>query len=152
VELTEIVTAYGHSLVQAAHRTTIEVTKDPHLTRKGDCIIAVKADKSLADLSQSFKEAARNPKAKITVTIEAGSEKETITAHGDAGLTFTHPADMVIRKSSYVCSRTLAVNADKAANDLSRKLVEKLRDPDQKVRIILVVYARKNNSDLYKIL
>ena len=152
MEVTEVVTAYGHSLVQAAHRTTIEVTKDPHLTKKGDCIIAVKADRSLMDLSQSFKDAARNSRAKITVTIEAGDEKETVTAHGDAGLTFTHPADMVIRKSSYVCSRTLAVKADKAAVDLSKSLVEKLRDPDQKVRIILVVNVRKNDSNLYKIL
>jgi len=139
MEYAEVVTAYGHSLVQATHKTTIEVTKDPHLTRKGECIIAVNADKSLVDLSQSFKDAARNPKAKIIVIIEAGGESETVTAHGDAGLTFNHPTDMVIRKSSYVCSRTLAVNADKAANNLSRKLVGKLRDPSQKVRITLTV-------------
>ena len=139
MEISEVVTAHGHSLVQATHRTTIEVTKDPHLTRKGDCIIAVKADKSLADLSQRFKDAARNPNAKITVIIEAGEEKETVKGYGDAGLTFTHLTDMVIRKSRYVCSRTLAIKANKAANDLSRKLVEKLRNPDQKVKITLTV-------------
>ena len=139
MEITEVVTAYGHSLVQATHRTTIEITKDPHLTSKGDCIIAVKADRSLTDLSQDFKETARNPKAKITVTIETEGEKETVTAHGDAGLTFNHQTDMVVRKSSYVCSRTLAIKANKAANDLSRKLAEKLRNPDQKVKITLTV-------------
>lgn len=134
-----MVTAYGHSLVQATHRTTLEVTKDSHLTKKGDCIIAVKADKSLVDLNRDFKEAARTPKAKITVTIEAGEVKETVTANGDVSLLFNHPTDMVVRKSSYVCSRTLAVKADKSAHDLSRKLVEKLRDPDQKVKITLTV-------------
>jgi len=137
--MTEIVTAYGHNLVQATHRTTLEVTKDSYLTKKGDCIIAVKADKSLVDMSHDFKEAARTLNAKITVTIEVEEVKETITANGDVGLLFNHPTDMVVRKSSYVCSRTLAVKADKAANDLSRKLVEKLRNPDQKVRITFTV-------------
>ena len=137
--MTEIVTAYGHNLVQATHRTTLEVTKDSYLTKKGDCIIAVKADKSLVDMSHDFKEAARTLNAKITVTIEVEEVKETITANGDVGLLFNHPTDMVVRKSSYVCSRTLAVKADKAAKDLSRKLVEKLRNPDQKVRITFTV-------------
>ncbi len=137
--MTEIVIAYGHNLVQATHRTTLEVTKDSYLTKKGDCIIAVKADKSLVDMSHDFKEAARTLNAKITVTIEVEEVKETITANGDVGLLFNHPTDMVVRKSSYVCSRTLAVKADKAANDLSRKLVEKLRNPDQKVRITFTV-------------
>ena len=139
MEITEVVTAYGHSFVQATHRTTLEVTKDSRLTKKGDCIIAVKADKSLVDLSQDFKEAARTPNAMITVTIEAGELKETITAKGDYDLLFNHPTDMVVRKSSYMCSRTLAVKADKASNDLSRKLVEKLRNSYQKVKIMLTV-------------
>jgi hypothetical protein len=139
MEITEVVTAYGHSLIQATHRTTLEVTKDSRLTKKGDCIVAVKADKSLVDLSQDFKEAARTPNAMITVTIEAGELKETITAKGDYDLLFNHPTDMVVRKSSYMCSRTLAVKADKASNDLSRKLVEKLRNSYQKVKIMLTV-------------
>ncbi|MBM4400405.1 MAG: DUF371 domain-containing protein, partial [Crenarchaeota archaeon] len=53
-------------------------------------------------------------------------------------LTLSHPTDMVIRKSDYVCNRTLAVHADKAAQDLSRELVEKLRNPQQKVKITLI--------------
>jgi len=44
-----------------------------------------------------------------------------------------------VRKSSYVCSRTLAVKANKAAKDLSRRLVEELRNPRQKVQISLTV-------------
>jgi hypothetical protein len=46
---------------------------------------------------------------------------------------------MVVRKSSYIDDRTLAVNADKAAADLPRKLVEKLQNPKQKARITLKV-------------
>jgi hypothetical protein len=46
---------------------------------------------------------------------------------------------MVVRKSSYIDNRTLAVNADKAACDLSRELVKKLQKPQQKARITLRV-------------
>jgi hypothetical protein len=48
---------------------------------------------------------------------------------------------MVVRKSSYVCARTLAVKADKAAADLSRDIVQKLRDPAQKVKVTLSLKA-----------
>jgi hypothetical protein len=141
VKKTEVITAYGHSLVQATHKTTFEITKDTHLTRKGDCIIAVRADKSLIDLSRDFKDAARKSDARITIAIEAGEERETVTASGNSGLLFSHPTDMVVRKSNYVCSRTLAVKSNKAAYDLSKELVEKLRNPNQKVRIKLTVDA-----------
>ena len=139
MEKTEIITAYGHSFIQATHKTTFEITRDTHLTKKGDCIIAVKADKNLMGLSRDFKETARKPDAKITITIEAGKESETITASSNPRLSFDHPTDMVVRKSNYVCSRTLAVKADKAAKDLSKKLIEKLRNPNQEVKIMLTV-------------
>jgi len=71
--------------------------------------------------------------------IEADNLKEVVSAFGSPKLILSHPTDMVVRKSSYVCDRTLAVKADKAACDLSRKLVEKLRNPRQKVKITLTV-------------
>jgi hypothetical protein len=40
-----------------------------------------------------------------------------------------------------VDNRTLAVQADKAALDLSRDLVEKLKNPKQKVKITLEVHV-----------
>jgi len=144
---TEIITAYGHALVRSTHKTTFEITKEKSLTEKGDCIVAVRSNKSVADLSWDFKEAARNPEAKITITIEAEEEKDTVKAAGDPRLSFTHPTDIVVRKSSYVCSRTLAVKADKAAADLSRKLVEKLRDPSQRVKITLTVEVQNQKGN-----
>ncbi|MBS7614620.1 DUF371 domain-containing protein [Candidatus Bathyarchaeota archaeon] len=145
---TEVITAYGHRNIQATHRATFEITKDESLTRKGDCIIAVKADKGLVDLSEEFKEAARNRNARITITIEAGSEKETVNAFGDSDLSLSHKTDVVVRKSNYVCSRTLAVKADKAACDLSRSLVKKLRNPNQMVKIIVSVTKLNDDKSL----
>ena len=127
--------------MQATHKTTLEFTKDTHLTKKGDCIVTVAADKALADLNADFKEKLRKTDAKLTITIEADGISERVNAEGSPQLILTHPTDIVVRKSDYVCSRTLAVHADKAACDLSRDLVEKLRDPEQKVKITVVVHV-----------
>jgi len=62
-----------------------------------------------------------------------------VKARGSPKLTFTHSTDLVVRKSSYVCGRTLAIKADKSANDLSRELIEKLRHSNQQVKVTLVV-------------
>jgi hypothetical protein len=138
-EASEIIFAFGHANVQATHRTTLEVTKSKNLSRTGDCIIAVGADKALADLSDEFKENLRNSKAKLTITIEADGITEQVHAQGSVNLFLTHRSDMVVRKSNYVDSRTLAISADKAAKDLSRKFVEKMRNPLQKAKITLIV-------------
>jgi hypothetical protein len=138
-EVKEVIFGYGHENIQATHKTTLDFTKDPHLSKKGDCIVTVAADKALADLNAEFKEKLRKPHAKLTIIIEAGELVEQVNAHGSPQLMLIHQTDMVIRKSDYVCNRTLAVHADKAAQDLSRDLVEKLNDPKQKVKITLVV-------------
>jgi uncharacterized protein len=131
--------ALGHANIHALHPSTLMFTKDIHVSKNGDCIVAMKADKSVADLSAQFKEDLRKPNAKLTVTIEAGEFIEEIKALGSPKLCLCHPTDIVIRKSDYICSRTLAICANKSSNDLPRKLVEKLQDPKQKVKITLRV-------------
>lgn len=137
MEMTEIVFAYGHKNVQATHKSTLGITKDPQLSKKGDCIVAVSATKALADLSCEFKENLRKKNKKMTMLIEVGEVVEVVKAFGGSHLILTDSTEMVVRKSGYVCSRTLAIQSDKAALDLSRKLVEKLRNPRQKVKITL---------------
>jgi hypothetical protein len=133
----ELISAHGHRNIQSTNKTTFEITKETHLTKRGDCIIATGATKGAIDLNPRFKAVARSQDARITIKIEVNEEEETVTARGNPGLLFTHPTDLVVRKSDYVCGRTLAVRADKAACDLSRRLIEKLRNPDQKVKITL---------------
>ena len=139
MEITEVIFAYGHRNIQATHKSTLEITKEKQLSKKGDCIIAVSADKAIADLSLEFKDSLRKKNAKMTMLIEAEGIVEVVNASGSRRLILTHPTDIVVRKSSYVCSRTLAIKADRAAWDLSRKLVEKLRDPKQKVKVTLTL-------------
>jgi hypothetical protein len=139
MEVTEIILGYGHENIQATHKTTFEITKEAQLSRRGDCIIAVSANKTMTDFSSEFKENLRKEKAKIMILIEAGDAAEVVNAFGSSRLILTHPTNMVVRKSNYICNRTLAIQADKAACDLSRKLAEKLRNPKQKVKITLTV-------------
>jgi len=139
MEITEIIFAKGHRNIQGTHKSTLEITKDNKLSEKGECIIAVSADKALADLSQALKGGLRKKNSEMIMVFEAGGIVEVVNAFGSGQLILTHPTDIVVRKSSYICSRTLAIEADKAAWDLSRKLVEKLRDPKQKVKVTLTL-------------
>jgi hypothetical protein len=140
-QVKETIQAFGHENIQGVHLTTLMFTKEKHLSKNGDCIVAVAADKALADLSAEFKDKLRQPNAKLTILIEADGLKQQITASGSPKLILTHPTDMVVRKSDYISDRTLAIKADKAANDLPRPFIEKLKDPKQGVKISLIVEA-----------
>ncbi len=108
-----------------------------HLSKDGDCILIVSTDKGLTDLSPPFKEILRQHYSKLTIKIEVEGLKETIHARGSPMLTLTHPLEMVVRKSDFASDRTLGFKADKAAVDISREMVEKLKNPKTKAKITL---------------
>lgn len=139
MKIKETIEASGHENILSTHKTTFELTKEAHLTKRGDCIICVKAKKGLTDLSPEFKKATKRENAKMTITLEVDKVKEIIRAQGSPSLLFSHPTDLVIRKSDFICGRTLAVRADKAACDFSRQFVEKLKSTRQRVRVTLCV-------------
>jgi hypothetical protein len=118
--------AQGHPDILSTHRTTLMTTKEKHLTKKGDCIVAVNAEKGLLDLDDGIKEVARSGETAISLKLEAGGEEFTVRGRGHPGLTYTDPSDIVLRKSGYVCGRTLMVGADKAACDIPDDLIRVL--------------------------
>lgn len=140
-ETREYILAFGHENIQALHPSTLMFTKEKHLSKTGDCVVAVSSTKSVADLSQPFKDRLKKPGSKLTILIEAGGITQHITAYGSPRLILTHPTDIVIRKSDYISDRTAAIRADKSANDLPRKFVEKLKNPQQRVNITLIVLS-----------
>ena len=125
--VSEDIICFGHKNVLSKHKTTLEFTCEKNLTLRGDCIFAVKSNKSMKDLSHEFKKRLCNSQSRLTMEILCDKVKDTVTASGHPNLILTHPTDFVIRKSDYICSRTLAVKSDKAACDLSDKLVENLK-------------------------
>ncbi len=138
MRITETIHAWGHPNITGKNKTTFEITKETHLTLRGDCIIAINATKGAQDLSGAFKQAAAQENTKITLIIEANNHQETITGRGSSELTLSHPTDLVARKSSYISDRTLMINADKAAIDFPRSLIKQLQNPTQEIIVTLI--------------
>jgi hypothetical protein len=126
------ITAYGHPNVLATHRTTIEVTTEDWLTRKGDCIIGVRASHALSDLREELL-SLRNSHVTLEITVDTFTERITGFIH--PSLQFTDTRAIIIRKSSFLCPRTLMIHASKAAIDLDRDIIAKMRNPHQKMHI-----------------
>ena len=123
----EVFYAWGHHNVKAMHRTTLEITREEHLTLRGDCIIAVNSEKSVSDLVPEVKQAIRHEGAKVMLMLRLLDVEEVISGHGSEKLLLTSPLSIVCRKSDYICPRTLMIRCDKAAIDVNRELVEYLR-------------------------
>jgi uncharacterized protein len=117
----------GHPNVTSKHRTTLEFTKDPDIGIRADCIIGVKSPVSMENIPPEITNAIKQDNRPITLRLETESAVDTISGYGHHELTLTHPTDMVSRKSDFKCSRTLMINADKAATDLKKELIADIK-------------------------
>lgn len=134
----EVIIAKGHPNITARHKTTFELTKEKEVTQKGDCIVGVNADKGIRDISQQLKDYLLwGGKVDMEFILPQYGLKELISGYGSNDLLFSHHSDIVIRKSSYVCGRTLAVNADKASTDFDREIAKLLSDPATEINFIV---------------
>ena len=122
--------AYGHANVIGDHRTTVEITSESNLTPRGTCIVGVQADMTLQSLDSQVKQLAKSPNTRIVLKLAAADLTEEIEGRGNSGLTYSDSVSMVARKSSFVCGRTLMIEANKAASDLNRSLIERLKQPE----------------------
>ena len=118
--------AKGHENVLSLHKSTFEITKDKDLSLAGDCIIGLDIDKSMEDFPKGFKEKLANDDTKVIVELKTPNASDTIEGYGHHDLTLSHPTDIVCRKSTFVCSRTLMIKSNKAAIDLNRDLIKDL--------------------------
>ena len=119
----------GHEMVRATHPTTIEITTERSLTPRGDCILGVGAEKALAQLELRTRRALTSEGSKVRVTILAPGGEFSVTAAGSSLLPLDSEEAVIIRRSGYVCGRTLAIRADAAARDVPRGLVRSLMSP-----------------------
>jgi hypothetical protein len=117
--------------VLCTHYNTLEFTKDAELSRNGDCIIGVRADFDPGELAKFAKKYSR---AKLIIRVGGLSEEITIILN--KGFDDTH--EIVLRKSEYPSKRTLGIRADKSAQDIDRRIVEKLRDPLTKADVEVI--------------
>ena len=130
--------AKGHENVLSLHKSTFEITKDKDLSLAGDCIIGLDIDKSMEDFPDEFKEKLANDDTKVIVELKTPNASDTIEGYGHHDLTLSHPTDIVCRKSTFVCSRTLMIKSNKEAIDLNRDLIKDLANGESmEVNIIL---------------
>ena len=129
----------GHRHVLSLHEKTLEITKDDNLTPQGDCIVGVNSNISCIDLPEKMKKKIQNPKSSIKFTINVGEFSFQIKGQGSEKLTLKHVSDIVLRKSAFTCSRTIAINCDKASSDIPRDLVSLLQNPQTKGTMIIEV-------------
>lgn len=134
----EKISAYGHENILCTHKTTIELTKENSITKRGNCILGIKATKSCIDLNPILKKYIKNEK-KIKVSIRVENLTDSFYGFGNKYLTLLDNKDLVFRKSNYICDRTVLINCSKSSNDLSRKLIKKLNNPPIKFSIIFEI-------------
>jgi hypothetical protein len=134
----EEIVAYGHPNITATHTTTLEITKASDMGKDADCIIGIRANKGCKDLSKDFKDALKLGK-KIEITLEADGIYDKIEAFGSPALKLSNSEDIVVRKSDFIDGRTLAILADKSANELRQDFVEKVRNPNMEIKITLEI-------------
>ncbi len=120
--------AYGHENVIGEHKTTVELTSEDYLTKQGTCILGVRSSITLNQLDTVVKELASLSSTRIVLRLSVDGLTEEVIGSGSPGLTYTDSTSMVARTSTFECGRTLMVNADKAASDLKRDFVDRLKE------------------------
>jgi hypothetical protein len=123
---------YGHPNIRLLHPKSIEITKGSSLTPRGDCIIGIKADKACADIKESIRRGLKSSSAIVKIEVIIENESFIIKGRGDDRVTMLNPHDIVIRRTNFVCPRTMSVLCDKASSDVPRELVSLLQHQEQK--------------------
>lgn len=126
MEAQEQVRCRGHPMVLGTHATTFEVTREEHLTANGNCIIGIGGNKGCADLSPAFRALLARDDAVLHTLLECGGIAVEIVSRGSAQMTLDHPADIVWRKSTFVCGRTIGILSDTVAKSLPKDLIVNL--------------------------
>ncbi|HEV2193432.1 MAG TPA: DUF371 domain-containing protein [Nitrosopumilaceae archaeon] len=122
----------GHKNIRSLHPKTIEITTEPDLTLNGDCIIGVEASCGCNDIPEQMKNLMRNSKSEILFTISVKDVSFKVKGNGHENLILANPHDIVIRKSSFICPRTLAIHCDLASDSIPRQMIKTLQNPDSR--------------------
>jgi uncharacterized protein len=132
---------YGHSNILSLHPRTIEITKRHDLSLRGDCIIGVAANKSCRDLNEKVRTELKQVGAEVKMEIIVEDKSFHLDGLGAPHLSLLDEHDIVIRKSTFVCPRTLAINSSHASSDIPRSIIELLHEPDIKAIFRIMVQS-----------
>jgi hypothetical protein len=134
----EIIDIYGHENILCTHNTTIEITKDMHLTKKGNCILGIRASKACYDLNSDLKKKLQK-RNKMKISIHVDDLTDSFYGYGNSDLKLSSKKDMVFRKSDFICERTVLIKCTKSSSELDRELVNKLSTRGKRFSIIFEI-------------
>jgi hypothetical protein len=132
---------FGHPNIRAKHESTIEFTKDVELTRRGTCIIGVRADYDLSEVKRLS--------GKIKITVQVGEIEDKFYAVINPDFSDEH--EIVFRKSRFNSPRTLGFRLNKGAKTLRRDMVMRMKDPQTVMRVTLEELRKKARMFYYSV-
>ena len=130
-----IILAYGHPAILSTHPNTLEITTSHELTRRGDCVVAVKSSGAVRNLPEALKRVLSDSSGRGRLALRVGPFEFTVEGKGDPRLTFSHETDLVVRKSGFISDRTLMIYANKSSMDIPRNMVRLLQNPSNRVTV-----------------
>lgn len=131
--ITQEITAHGNPKILAMDNSMIKLTKGNDVD---DATIGVGANKAVANLSEDFKRAIKGNK-NCEVKIRVDDEEVVFFAYGSPALKLSDHNHISISKTDQIDGSTILIVSDKAASDLDRDFVEKLKNPNAKIRVVL---------------
>ena len=140
--------SFGHSNVLAKHKSTLEFTTESNLTIRGDCILGVKTTTNLPSLPEEVKEAIRKKGSNLRLVLKIDEYTEEIKGNGHPDLLLEDDSAVIIRKSNFICPKTLMINSNKAAIDISDELRLKMKNHESVLELTL--YAESGTTDTSK--
>jgi uncharacterized protein len=132
----------GHKNLKSTHKSTLEFTNDSQLTLRGTCILGMNSPKSCLNLKEDTKQFLRGGH-KFLVRLTSNGHTDEFIGFGHPNLLLTHPHDIVFRKSTYICDRTIMIACTKAAIDINRQIVSLLQDPAN--HAVIQIYLIEEN-------
>jgi hypothetical protein len=90
------------------------------------------------NIPEEISNAIKEDNTRIKIRLETENAVDEIKGNGHSELTLDHPTDMVLRKSDFKCSRTLMIDADKAACDLKKELIKDLKN-SKPLKITIII-------------
>lgn len=112
--------ARGHPNILASHRNTLELTKDDWLSKRGDCIIGISLKIDFKELKRLLRKSER-----FKLVMLVGGMRDCIYAQSNKD--YSHERDIVLRKGTFLSSRTAGIVANKAACDIKEGIIHKLQ-------------------------
>jgi hypothetical protein len=137
----DVIRFYGHENIKATHPTTFEITKENYVTSRGDCIIGINSSKACYDLLPEVKSKLKADDVKVCLTIKVGNETFKVLARGSSKLLLIDKKSIVVRKSDYVCPRTLAIKSTASAKDFPRSLIKLLQKRECEGLMIIEIFS-----------